>query len=151
MQTFKTVAQTFLGVTAHFGLFPPKIGVFRGVGGPPEIFIGILLFLLLRSPCKNLKFYDNPFWCKSRGRSHNNNHKRKKYLKFPLAPMEVSLPVSGGVPQKNFPLDSSYFCYLGAHAKFQNCSTNPSRRNSPFWPFSAQNRLFWGVGRSPEF
>jgi hypothetical protein len=24
-------------------------------------FIGILLFLLLRSPCKNVKPYDNPF------------------------------------------------------------------------------------------
>ena len=41
MQNFKTVAQTLLGETAHFGLFPPKIGFFRGVWGVPEI-----LFLL---------------------------------------------------------------------------------------------------------
>ena len=35
-------------------------------GGPQNlIFIGILLFLLLRNPCKNLKSYDNPFWGKS--------------------------------------------------------------------------------------
>ena len=54
MQNSKTVAQTLLGETAHFGLFPPKIGFFRGVGGVPEIF---------------------------------------------------------------FSLESSYFCYLGAHAK----------------------------------
>ena len=37
MQNFKTVAQTLLGETAHFGLFPPKIGFFRGVWGVPEI------------------------------------------------------------------------------------------------------------------
>ena len=51
MENSKTVAQTLLGETAHFGLFPPKIGFFRGV---PEIY---------------------------------------------------------------FLLESSYFCYLGAHAK----------------------------------
>ena len=35
--------------------FQVKIGFFRGVGGGPRnlTFIGILLFLLLRSPCKN--------------------------------------------------------------------------------------------------
>ena len=54
MQSFKTVAQTLLGEIAHFGLFPPKIGFFRGVGKAPKIY---------------------------------------------------------------FLLQSSYFCYLGAHAK----------------------------------
>jgi hypothetical protein len=35
----------------------------RGRGGPPIIFlIGILIYTLLRSPCKDLKAYDNPFW-----------------------------------------------------------------------------------------
>ena len=48
----------------------------------------------------------------------------------------------GGFPEIIFSLDSSYFCYLGVHAKFQNCSTNPSGRNGPFWLLSAQNRLF---------
>jgi hypothetical protein len=33
-----------------------------GRGGPRIIFFGILLFLLLRSPCKYLEPYDNPFW-----------------------------------------------------------------------------------------
>ena len=34
-----------------------------GKGGPRIFFlIGILIFMLLRSPCKNLKPYDNPFW-----------------------------------------------------------------------------------------
>ena len=32
----------------------------------------------------------------------------------------------GGVPEILFSLESKYFCYLGAPAKFQNCSTNPS-------------------------
>ena len=42
--------------------FPVKIGFFRGVGGPRNlILIGVLLFLLLRSPCKNFISYDNPF------------------------------------------------------------------------------------------
>ena len=59
MQNFKTVAQTLLGETAHFGLFPPKIGFFKGVWGVPEI---------------------------------------------------------------QFSLESSSFCYLGAHAKIQNPS-----------------------------
>ena len=63
MQNLKTVAQTLLGETAHFGFCPPKIGFFRGVGGVSEI-------------------------C--------------------------------------FSLESSYFCELGAHAKFQNPMTPPS-------------------------
>jgi hypothetical protein len=33
----------------------------RGVGGVPEFF-GILIFLLLRSPCKISKPCDNSFW-----------------------------------------------------------------------------------------
>ena len=42
-------------------LSPP--GLFWGGRGGPQndFFIGILLFLLLRSPCKNVKPYDNPF------------------------------------------------------------------------------------------
>ena len=35
-------------------------------------------------------------------------------------------------------------------AKFQNCSTNPSGRNSPFRLFFAQNRLFWGARGGPR-
>ena len=38
MQNFKTEAQTLLGEMAHFGFFPPKIGVFRGLGGVPKIY-----------------------------------------------------------------------------------------------------------------
>merc|ERR1712074_47338 len=60
---------------------PVKVAIFRGLGGGPQnlIFIGILLFLLLRNPCKNLKSYDNPFWGKSNAGKNNN----KKYGKIP--------------------------------------------------------------------
>ncbi len=83
----KTVAQTLLGETAHFGICPPQIGFFWGPGGVPKIL---------------------------------------------------------------FSLESYFFSYLGAPPKFQNCSTNPSGRNSPFWLLSAQNRLFRGVGGVPK-
>ena len=48
MQNFKTAAQTLLGETADFGFCPPKIGVFRGLGGVPNFFlllIGIHIFV----------------------------------------------------------------------------------------------------------
>ena len=56
-----------------------KIGLFWGVGGVPEFFffIGILLFLLLRSPCKNLEPYDNPFWGFSNGGNKKNNKNKR--------------------------------------------------------------------------
>ena len=38
VQNFKTVAQSLLGETAHFGFCPPKIGLIEGVGGGPRIF-----------------------------------------------------------------------------------------------------------------
>jgi hypothetical protein len=35
----------------------------QGVGGFPDLFlVGILIFLLLRSPCKISRPYDNSFW-----------------------------------------------------------------------------------------
>ena len=88
MQNFKTVAQTFLGETAHFGFFPHKIGFLGGLGVVPEIF---------------------------------------------------------------FSFESSYFCELGSHAKFQNCSTNPSGRNSTYRLLSVQNQLFVELGEVPDF
>ena len=41
LQHFKTVEQTLLGETAHFGFCPPKIGFFGGLGGVPEIFFSL--------------------------------------------------------------------------------------------------------------
>ena len=70
MQKIKILQHPLLGQTAHFGVCPPKIGFFRGLGVVPKF-----------SP----------------------------------------------------PVESYYFCELGVHAKFQNCSTNISRRNGPFW------------------
>jgi X-X-X-Leu-X-X-Gly heptad repeat protein len=34
-----------------------------GGGGPNFIFFPEFLLFLFRSPCKNLKSYNNPFWC----------------------------------------------------------------------------------------
>ena len=40
------------------------------------------------------------------------------FLKFPRFPVKIGLFwVVGGVPEIIFLLESSYFCYLGAHAK----------------------------------
>jgi hypothetical protein len=63
-----------------FPYFPVKIGLFWGVGGVPDFFffIAILLFLLLRSPCKNLESYDNPLL----GFSHGGNNKKRKICKI---------------------------------------------------------------------
>ena len=50
-------------------LCPPKYSIVRGVGRVPDFFlVGILIFLLLRSPCKISKPYENPFWEKSNPR-----------------------------------------------------------------------------------
>jgi hypothetical protein len=52
-----------LGTLQQFLNFSPQICESAGGWGVPKFFfIGILIFMLLRSPCKNLKPYDNPFW-----------------------------------------------------------------------------------------
>merc|ERR1712074_102153 len=62
---------------------PVKIAIFRGLGGGPRnlIFSGILLFLLLRNPWKNLKSYDNPFWKNIEGGGKKKKKKRKEEKK----------------------------------------------------------------------
>jgi hypothetical protein len=49
--------------------------------GQKIFFIGILLFLLLRSPCKNLEPYDNPFWGFNNG-GNKKKEKRKEKEKY---------------------------------------------------------------------
>ena len=45
------------------------------------------------------------------------------YLKLSHFPVKIGLIGGvGGVPEIHFSLESSYFCYLGAHAKFHNPS-----------------------------
>ena len=48
----------------HFYIFfTPQYVIVRGVeGGGLVFFIGMLIYWLVRRPCKNLKSYDNPFW-----------------------------------------------------------------------------------------
>ena len=108
-------------------------------GDHPKIFfIEILIFLLFRTPCKISKLKHKPFW-------------EKQPISAFVRSKSAFLGGQGGSPKFFFSLESSYFCQLGAHAKFQNCSTNPSGRNSPFRLLSAQNRLFWGARAGPQF
>jgi hypothetical protein len=53
----------------NFKMFTKKIKKIKksprkgpGGGGPNFIFLPEFLFILVRSPCKNLNSYDNPLW-----------------------------------------------------------------------------------------
>jgi hypothetical protein len=48
------------------------------------------------------------------------------FSKYPPFPPNIIVRGVGGVPELFFLLESYYFCYLGAHAKFQNPTTTPS-------------------------
>ena len=53
------------------------------------------------------------------------------YLKIAHFPVKIGLIGGvGGVPEICFSLESSYFCYLGAHAKIQNPSCLLSGRKA---------------------
>ena len=58
--------------------------IWGGRGGPQKFFlIGIPIFMLLRSPGKNLKPYDKPFWgFEQRYQEINNNKKRQKKINY---------------------------------------------------------------------
>ena len=49
-----------------------------GRGGLDFFFIGILIFMLLRSPCKISKHYDNPFWERSNNRKKKEEERKKE-------------------------------------------------------------------------
>ena len=69
--------------------------------------------MLLRSPCKKLKPYDNPFWgFEQRYQEQEINKKRINYLKFPLAPMGVLAPGSAHVRPSARPPNRAYLCAL---------------------------------------
>ena len=107
MENSKTVAQTLLGETAHFGFYPPKLGFFRGVGGSPNFFffIGIFIFLWVRSSCKNLKSYDTSLCSFSNG--GNSKWKNTKNSGQPSAQhhsdQNLSLKKSKACPQNSPP------------------------------------------------
>ena len=53
------------------------------------------------------------------------------YLKIAHFPVKIGLIGGvGGVTEIRFSLESSYFCYLGAHAKIQNPSRLLSGRKA---------------------
>ena len=73
------------------------------------------------------------------------------FLPTRLAGWATLVTSEGGSPKICFPLESYYFCELGAHAKFQNCSTNPSGRNSPFHFCPPKIGFLRGYGGVTEF
>ena len=112
--------------------------ILGGRGGPPNnFFIGILLFLLLRSPCKNVEPYDNPLLGFSNGGKKRKKKKRKIYKKFPLAPMGVLAPRSAHArPSARPPIDTS---------------GNFPPPVSAEWPSAFKTvKIFEGVGGVPE-
>ena len=75
--------------------------------GSEFYFFHIILFLLVRSPCKNLKPYDNPFWDFNNG-ARVYRVKKEKYLKWwplydalGLADITETLSSFKGVVAKN--------------------------------------------------
>ena len=118
-----------------FSHFPVQIGLFRGGrGGPRNFFcIGILLFLLLMSPCKISNSYDIPLL------GFSNGSKKKRKEKFPLVPMGVLAPGSAHArPSARPPIDTS---------------GNFPPPVSAEWPSAFKTvkiGLFWGVGGAPE-
>ena len=90
----------------------------------------MFIFLWVWSPCKKLESYDTPLCHFSNG---GNKRKEKKNTK------NSGLRHVSTKPSAQRRSD-----------QFQNCSTNPSGRNSPFWLLSAQNRLLGGARGGPR-
>ena len=114
--TFKNLPQPLRSHIRSFGtlgqllnlppLSPQICGSAGGRGGPRLFWlIGILIFLLLMSPCKNLKAYDNPFW--SFEQRHEERKKKINYLKywppsFPPAAQGSAHTLLGPIISSNF-------------------------------------------------
>ena len=107
MENSKTVAQTLLGETAHFGFCSPKIGLFRGVGGAPKFFFLPWNPIIFVSK-KHMKIFKTVAQTLLGETAH-----------FSFCPPKIGF-FRGvrGVPEICFSLESSYFCEIGAHAKF---------------------------------
>ena len=120
-------------------IFPVKIGLIGGEGGVPEflVLIGIFQFLLLGSPCKNLYSYDKSFWDI-----------------FEIIPFSGQNRVNWGargVLEIFFSLESSYLCYLGAHAKICTPMISLSGIYLKLAHFPVKIGLIGGLGGSPKF
>ena len=61
-----TVFSPFQAILSTFRFSPQKTKKSSGREGPPNFFsLQILFFLWVKTPCKILEPYDNPFWEKS--------------------------------------------------------------------------------------
>ena len=100
------------GIYLKIDHFPVKIGLIGG-GGPPNVSpLESNYFHYLRAHKK----LQNPMKCPS-----------ELDLKFVHFPVKIGLIGRvGGFPIPFFPLQSYYFCYLGAHTKLQNPMMCPS-------------------------
>ena len=67
------------------------------------------------------------------------------YLKIAHFPVKIGLIGGvGGVTKIRFSLESSYFCYLGAHAKIQNPSSLLSGRKATASERREKNAKYYG-------
>ena len=119
-----------------FPHFPVKIGLIFGV---PQIFFSLYSYYF-----RYLGAHSKLQNCST------NRSRRNSPFRLLSAPNRLFQGARGGPRIFFSPLESLYLCYLGAHAKFQNCRTNPSGRNSQFWLLSALNRLFQGAQGGPR-
>ena len=112
MQSFGTLGQ-FLKLPPC----SPKYSIVRGV--PPILFlIGILIFLWVRSLCKNLEPYNNPFWdFNNGGESKSEKILITKNSGLPKL-LRWSHELRSNQCSENF--SRPIFCYLGLHAKFHS-------------------------------
>ena len=76
---------------------------------------------------------------------------RVTFLKFPHFPVKIGLFWGvGGSPNFFLLLESSYLCYLGAHAKIWNPTTTPYVAFFEIYPLSGQNRVILGGRGGPR-
>ena len=71
LKTLKRLYSVIFSCCSDWSTQDPPLGVRFFV------LVGILLFLWLKSPCKNSEPYDNPFWAKKvRGREEKKNNEK---------------------------------------------------------------------------
>ena len=115
----------------NFGKYPPlSAKIQHGVGGSRFFFIGILIFRLIRSPCKISEQYDNLFWQKSKG-LRRKKKKKEKYYVHACSPRAAHALRSDKFQKHTITLSGllifglSYYCYTQKSSPFYE---NPTQR-----------------------